>query len=1682
MDDLQITIMTSILPKNPNLDATQHLIIELPLVHIHGSSDVGLGTTGVILIDQCRLRVDFSATESALDSLALQVGELRAAIASDASSTRIVGTPSSKARLLPRSYAHLENHTLVLESKIVDVSALFKPFGSAPYSNVKIADATFHVAPDAIVVLDGFFQDPIFRPIQLDDRLKLTQRLVWKIAKASTTTDYGDPIFLTRPSNLWRLRVKPFQNEDGWKTMIHLRHCFNALSSEALSENEPGATCDLRTETLEALLKWRSWDIGDLASCAVFTKLFAATPDGGNPNAKTLTALSQVGVEWNLGNISVRMFDSYQEPIATSISNISLKGFVTPSRNEEASNAETQTQKAAWLCGHVLVVDDWTTQIECSFILTAARRYARYLQHFGTADGQDKATFALSKNAFKIICAAALCGNVRQSPGETVNFCGSEHFGTVSIRSRLPDKSVAAIALNQLSHSWMQTSDSCESLECQMIDCDGVALELSQNNRSVVSVIMEGITAFAHGSESIQVVSIIEQVLVGSETQSSALPVFFDTWQEENAALMQLFSSPTAKQQPVSSLCEGLDLRVLSLEISIEFFEPLISKYFGSANISFSAGRWYLKTGAQKIAMASNPNNREEDPPIDAIFGIAPITIVSEVDEIRSEIKTVVHFGAESYCLNADSIPLLGSLAEIYTRGIMALQQIQHQSAEMAQKLEKTHRIRFFVDQIGLALQNQTHVFAIKLVDAHGRLCFPDEQADNGIFIKLDRITTSFYPRDDEQNGTSFDSGISVTRVGHSIVDTTFAVDMTPTFVILKPALVAQLMSFTQDVMSALHALPSRGQMIERRQSELANEIKRLETARWRIAFKSNRFTLVLPLDDGKTAARKSVFLFGVKSCGVEFAAGTATILVTEWTIQFAENVNTSNLNAVAVSSLLFSQNRLLIPKIDGRVDFISNATSIVMQCDPFDGSVDVELPQHIQTLFQSISTASPSKTQPRKHKGDFVFPTVEIQIKSGSIKLHRPIEKRSDFRPKHSASRSAHISSGLQPFDPKALNQNSGANRIDGLSDTFIQCPSLSIIVSASSENMHVDLKFGPLQNTLSPSILSFVGAFSNSLYFPSRPPTSAPKNESSTNAMTVLIHLPQARIDFNCLPFARVEFNTTLIATSILLTFGQEMNVLASVASFSGRLRHEYAPEDCITVQVDELHLSSVSERETSVIALSCSNIGLVHTVRHLHDLILFYKAWCLPPTSTRPRSTQSARSKALKTSSNIHACISLPKIKVSVDLSQAIGKTEVLLQDLRLDHNVIIADIAAPIQTSISALKLLEVKASGRLSGLLFGLVNVKLMSCRNPSKSPSQQSAITLQIERILGMTEFNFERIYVLDLEPLQFRATNMLDASGKVSANFDVIAKKMQGVISKTSAPCLIEIFRKLSAIVDEKVLLAQQDFVKAGTSEVILEGSMPLEFSDAFKTFMTDASITVRFVDFKIALFKEHIDVGQDCVKIKLDAFATDLVRHFDPSRMHQELTLALSGHTTVSKCLKNEKIAKDSASHWSISQWADHVSSRTHKLILDLPPTELYMETFAATPEQIDYIFTTNFGGPIDVNLNLGFYRFFQDIIVDFMKEINHDRSGASSNALSPVTTTFSTVSSSSTVAKVFKALGPIKLDPQLKAIDGATPPDVLKWLGIKKETIPPSVYSGLTNVLDGLLMKALGVFLKR
>ena len=560
------------------------------------------------------------------------------------------------------------------------------------------------------------------------------------------------------------------------------------------------------------------------------------------------------------------------------------------------------------------------------------------------------------------------------------------------------------------------------------------------------------------------------------------------------------------------------------------------------------------------------------------------------------------------------------------------------------------------------------------------------------------------------------------------------------------------------------------------------------------------------------------------------------------------------------------------------------------------------------------------------------------------------------------------------------------------------------------------------------------------------------------------------------------------TLLLTSSETVFSSDF---VNCANIELSLRHEYAPEECFNLQFAGLCGLSGGNCETneSFSVMHIVAVRMKHSIRQLQDALIFWREW-----SKTMNDEGSFKFDDTSRSSPNYYIFKIETMDIWMDLTQSIGSVFVTGENMifRLNEK-------DECSSKTFSLGLVETRSEGRLSGVIANLKNARFFSFtkRNEAlKYPYHVLDVTL--EHMFTLLDFNNEHIVVLDIFQPLFSVTR--NWNNGETANLEIQASShishIHGILSKNSIPCFLKIHDKIMSIVEEKYLMAskvsstEDDGLKFDRSSVFSEKDRIPAFALYSPGVMLPIlpSFYIEVADVQVSLFKNNFAPHDECLLIRIEKFECETSRTREIEATNRFLNILFGGKTSIRKCFAKEAPTGSSSQTWSITQWNEHVMTRNFRIILEMPQTRITLETSQKLHTRvIDFVLDTDFSGPIDVNLNFGFFKFLQELAGDFGEEVESSiRSLRESLKVKRIDNQNDDISSEKSSSKknheflnedagatvVFRPLKPTVLEPQLKVIDGATPSDVLRWLGIHKDSLPSNLHKSITVPLEDVL----------
>ncbi|KAI9345554.1 hypothetical protein BDR26DRAFT_916721 [Obelidium mucronatum] len=677
--------------------------------------------------------------------------------------------------------------------------------------------------------------------------------------------------------------------------------------------------------------------------------------------------------------------------------------------------------------------------------------------------------------------------------------------------------------------------------------------------------------------------------------------------------------------------------------------------------------------------------------------------------------------------------------------------------------------------------------------------------------------------------------------------------------------------------------------------------------------------------------------------------------------------------------------------------------------------------------------------------------------------------------------------------------------------------------------------------ENILHPSVLSFFlkAASSINLDSLSASKASAPAPQSSAadssisslesqkHTVTYFLKLSQTKVSLSCLPESKVNLNFVLEEADVLFGFEptdgdqrilNSMVLTCCVKGMNGSLRHTFSPEDCLRWSVSQLLINSTvlfnNNSRNFLINLDSASISAALNVRQLHDLLLFQRLWVIPLIPTKAQKNPSldepgnsvlasllrlpGHGGEVKQSfkDSFHFTLRLPSVCLSADFGQSVGKTSITAIDLVASADVSWTGESFGAKSLTAALTSIKAVADGRFSGEV-NVAKPQFYLLGSNDFSPVSGKAVTrglFNIEKVEGQMQFQYERILIVDLKPLDYvMVDSWITHEGSLTLCTDVklIVDSFKVVVSRRTIPAFYQLLDKLTSAMEEKMHLEfsppgsptlqrsskflSQVFLLPSNSEVSISpnelarqilwykngvkslGRIHVELKSTLLNFMRYnfrdpdcARMISKSISFSLEHQGEGLDLLREALNIKLDG-------------------ISIKKGTTRSLTPEEERM-------WSASEWFTFLGSSPSKNVATIPAIVITLNSLCHLLERrVELSGDTAFAAQIDIALNFGLYRFLQELFEFYQTAFKQDGEG-----LLPVATkeenargrSMLTSKNSKPTMFVYKK-GDFKFDPQLKVTGEATPRELIEWLGVNKTRIPELLYAHIGTALSDVVV---------
>ncbi|KAJ3020596.1 UNVERIFIED_CONTAM: hypothetical protein HDU68_010096 [Siphonaria sp. JEL0065] len=674
--------------------------------------------------------------------------------------------------------------------------------------------------------------------------------------------------------------------------------------------------------------------------------------------------------------------------------------------------------------------------------------------------------------------------------------------------------------------------------------------------------------------------------------------------------------------------------------------------------------------------------------------------------------------------------------------------------------------------------------------------------------------------------------------------------------------------------------------------------------------------------------------------------------------------------------------------------------------------------------------------------------------------------------------------------------------------------------------------------ENMLHPSVLSFFLNAAANIKLDSLPATkpnpSSPQTsdtaisslESQQHTVTFFLKLSQTKVSLSCLPESKVNLNFVLEEADMLASFVpanehqllNAINLTCCVKGMSGSLRHTFSPEDCFRWSVSQLLINASvlfnHNTRTFLVNFDSASISAALNVRQLHDLLLFQRLWITPlipseaPRKPAPVSNQdsalasllrlpgfsAAEEKAFQDA--FHFTLRLPSVSLSTDFGQSVGKTTITALDFVSTIDICWTNDAFGAKQLISSLSSIRCVSDGRFSGDAH-ILQPQLYTLGSNNFSQANSKNITLglfNLEKVYAQMQFQYERILIVDLQPLDYIMTQrwiVHEGSLTLFSDIKVIFDSFKVVVSRKTVPAFYQLLEKLKSAMEEKIHL---DFSLSPPGSPSLRRSRKL-LSQVFLPSNSEISVFANDIVRKALSYKDgfkslgrinvelknsHLNFMRynfrdpDCARMISKAVSLSLehqCRSFDILRESLKIRLdgiSIKKGTTRSLTPEEERM-------WSALEWFTFLGSSPSKNVATVPSIVISLDSLSHLHERRSELSgETIFASQIDIALNFGLYRFLQELFECYETAFKQEGERLMPSAKEESMAKSQSLSKDFELPIIFEyKKGDFKFDPQLKVTGEATPRELIEWLGVNKTRIPELLYTHINTKLSDAIV---------
>lgn len=640
-----------------------------------------------------------------------------------------------------------------------------------------------------------------------------------------------------------------------------------------------------------------------------------------------------------------------------------------------------------------------------------------------------------------------------------------------------------------------------------------------------------------------------------------------------------------------------------------------------------------------------------------------------------------------------------------------------------------------------------------------------------------------------------------------------------------------------------------------------------------------------------------------------------------------------------------------------------------------------------------------------------------------------------------------------------------------------------INCYIGISSDTLQYDAGTLPVTLTFTPKILELFNSYVTEM--------SIQNVQNSFNVdISLSVHMPSVplRICMAC----DTESETTALKVLgyiecsgkcgfHMLTIMNTRKIFVWIDKFSLSIRHIYAPEDCFSASFQGI-------RYISDTLLYIESISLGLHLRYLQDLFIFSKYWT-------PHWIDQ-----LKTSKSTDISLYVHLAQVKVDASQAIGNILLVSNELKYLQDISIPlygiyDVFGCQSVLISSQGKLLASVDCRILDVLINASNRHIIGVswldikfEQPQSQIVTSTNQSTPINTATHISDLLFLAHYVGILVSDQWK--NIQD----IEWSIDITWESCITILSGRTAPILYGFMHKLESLIEERISLANEalskrfkitqkstipNVKKYSVKKCYIHGNefslylFPTTISNDTNMLTSHAQDIALSFSKTVAITIPHLE--QEDIKAITHVLRSINGVDLDKISFEWSDMLLQVGKLEIQKMSLNAPLKRiiaiaipatinNPVSQVGVMQWIDLLGRddwimEKRKILGVDSICSLLMETYDPksstfrVPDLIFYKLATEFGGPIDLSLHLGMYKFVKELFVEYRHQMMN------------ISGTLSLDKSSMYGTTSFIALVPVHVEPRLKLMAEATPKleRILEWFNLGHEELEATKIEG-------------------